>query len=106
MIRAGLRLRDCPSRALNWRDVILVIRYAARDSPIQRALADDDGPIWGTSDYLLAMTVDALHAANYQRGGGKGTKPKPLPRPGDTTHVGRGALPVDQMREWLGDDWT
>lgn len=28
------------------------------------------------------MAVDALHAANWQRGGGKSKRPKPIPRPG------------------------
>lgn len=106
LIRAGLRLRDAPSRRLNWRDVYLIVKHAPRDSPIQRALADDDGPIWSTSDYLLAKVVDALNAGNWQRGGGKGTKPKPTPRPGDVKHAGRDALPVDQMQEWLGEGWA
>lgn len=38
---------------------------------------------WGTAEHLLAAIYDALKGANWQRGGGKGTKPKPLPRPGD-----------------------
>jgi len=39
---------------------------------------------WGTGDYLLAQAVDLLAGANYQRGGGKGRRPKPIPRPADT----------------------
>lgn len=105
MLRAGLRLRDAPSRRTNWRDIYLLLRYAPRDSPIQRALVDNDGAIWSTSDYLLAMVADAVNAGNWQRGGGKGTKPKPIPRPEDVKHAGRDALPVDEMQEWLGEDW-
>lgn len=105
VLRAGLRLRDAPSRRTNWRDIFLLIRYAARDSPIQRALGDIDGAIWTISDYLLARIGDSINAGNWQRGGGKGTKPKPIPRPEDVKHAGRDALPVADMQEWLGDDW-
>jgi hypothetical protein len=28
------------------------------------------------------MTIDVLRQGNWQRGNGKGAKPKPLPRPG------------------------
>jgi hypothetical protein len=31
---------------------------------------------------LLAIVADRLAAANWQRGGGKGRKPEPIPRPG------------------------
>lgn len=37
---------------------------------------------WSLSDHLSAAAVDALNAANWQRGGGKGSRPKPVPRPG------------------------
>lgn len=36
---------------------------------------------WDTIEHLLAAVVDLLAAANWQRGGGKGQKPKPVPRP-------------------------
>lgn len=38
---------------------------------------------WTPETHLLAQAVDLLAGANYQRGGGKGEKPKPLPRPSD-----------------------
>jgi hypothetical protein len=37
---------------------------------------------WGTTDHLLAAVVDLLNAGNWQRGGGKGRRPKPVGRPG------------------------
>lgn len=36
---------------------------------------------WTTDTYMLALVVDCLTGANYQRSGGKGRKPKPVPRP-------------------------
>ena len=38
---------------------------------------------WSVSDHLLADVADSLHAANWQRAGGKGEKPTPVPRPSD-----------------------
>ena len=38
---------------------------------------------WTVTDHLLADAVDALNGANFQRGGGKGEKPKPVPRPAE-----------------------
>lgn len=37
---------------------------------------------WMVTDYLLAAVVDALAIGNWQRGGGKGRRPRALPRPG------------------------
>lgn len=41
-----------------------------------------DGTVWNVSDHLLASVLDTLRGANWQRGGGKGSKPKAIPRPG------------------------
>lgn len=51
----------------------------------------DDAAGWTLTDHLLAVAVDTLRGANWQRGGGKGTKPKPLKRPGATTEKRYGA---------------
>lgn len=37
---------------------------------------------WGLTELLLAANVDSVRVGNWQRGGGKGQYPKPLPRPG------------------------
>lgn len=38
---------------------------------------------WTAEEHMLALIADTLQAANWQRGGGKGKQPKPLPRPAD-----------------------
>lgn len=38
---------------------------------------------WTLDEYLLASIADATRARVWQAGGGKGQKPKPIPRPGD-----------------------
>lgn len=40
-----------------------------------------DAARWGIDTHLLATIVDVLAGANWQRGGGKGPKPKPVKRP-------------------------
>lgn len=56
--------------------------------------------MWSLSDHLLALVVDELRVANWQRtedGHKNRRKPKPLPRPGlpededdKVTRIGRG----------------
>jgi hypothetical protein len=41
-----------------------------------------DSAEWGVTEHLLAHVVDLTARANWQRGGGKGRKPKPIQRPG------------------------
>ena len=38
---------------------------------------------WSVEAQLMAFAVDALNGANWQRSGGKGSKPKPIDRPAD-----------------------
>lgn len=49
-----------------------------------------EGHAWSTSDSLLALIFDQLAAISWQLGGGKGPRPKRLPRPWDrdTTRIG------------------
>ena len=87
-----------------------MIVYLPPDSATMRAVLGPPDP-WGLAEHLLAVIADALHGANWQRGGGKGKRPKPIPRPGvgpetDEERIGGhdSALPLDEMAEWLGWD--
>ena len=80
----GLRLRwlcDGTDR-LNWRDLLVIIRESSRSSALMRHLKPAESQ-WDTNSYLLASAVDALHGANWQRSGGNGKRPDPVPRPND-----------------------
>lgn len=37
--------------------------------------------MWTADTYIAAAQLDALNGANWQRGSGKGRKPKPTTRP-------------------------
>jgi hypothetical protein len=67
--------------SLTWRQLRSFLTHLPRESALARKLLGDDAP-WGLNEQLLALAIDVLRQGNYQRAGGKGPKPKPLPRPG------------------------
>lgn len=99
-IRLGHRLRDYPSPQHTWRDLWVIVRMAPADSPLARHMHPVE-TAWTASDYLMALAVDALNAANWQRGG-KGQRPKPIPRPGETSsqRIGK-PIPLDELKAKL-----
>lgn len=106
LIRLGLRLRDLGTDRLSWGDLWAIVRNAPRDSALYRALNPDHE--WTLTDLLLAEVADAVRVANWQRGSAKRHEyPKPIPRPGvepQSATYGKGAIPIDEMAEWLGWD--
>lgn len=106
LLGLGLRLRDLGSDRFSWADLYAVIRQTPPGSALGRSLNPDH--VWDLKALLLAEIADALNVANWQRSGQpRRDYPKPIPRPGvepTTTTYGKGALPYDEMAEWLG--WT
>lgn len=76
----GVQLGDLFTGRLTCRQLIVYLRHLPADSALGIAL-HGDAARWGVGEHLLAMAVDVLVGANWQRGGGKGQKPKPIPRP-------------------------
>lgn len=74
-------LHDLFDGTLTWRQLRSFLSHLPRDSALARKLLGNDAP-WGLQEQLQAMTIDVLRQGNWQRGGGKGGRPKPLPRPG------------------------
>ena len=102
MIRLGLRLRDCPSPGFNWRDLYVICRRLGRDSELYKALNPDDETSWSVNEYLLASVADALNLRLWQASGGKGVRPKPIPRPtGEKPKQYGTAEPVEDILEWI-----
>lgn len=110
LIGLGLRLRDVGSTGFSWRDLFVVVRQLPRDSSLGRAF-DPENHHWGTAEQLLALIADEIRLGNWHRFGTqsqarKRNMPQPIERPGveskDKTRYGKGALPVDEMAEWLG----
>jgi hypothetical protein len=103
----GRSIDDLGTRRLTWRDLLVICAQAPSTSALARAI-HGEAAAWGPLEHIAAAMLDALNGGNWQRGGGKGPKPKPTRRPGpdraDRQHFGRDPLPVDEMAEWLG--WT
>lgn len=56
---------------------------------------------WTVSDFLTARVVDAVRDGNWQRGGGKGTRPKPIPAPSEAKKaLERQERVMDKAREF------
>ena len=120
LIRVGLRLRwlcDGTDR-LNWRDVQVVILEAEQGSAIARCELGESA-FWTVDTHLLAGVLDALNGANFQRSGGRGKRPSPVPRPGEkstaeptrddsstlfggTDGFEMDSVSIEEMNEWLG----
>lgn len=93
-------------------DLADLVAWLPKDSALARAVHPDEWE-WGLDQHLLAMLVDAINHFEWSSSLGnphlKGVDkkpPKPLPRPGvesdDKILGGKGALPMDEMAEWLG----
>jgi len=77
----------------------------AADAPRNPVSDEDEEAMWRLEHHLLAQVIDHLAAANWQRGG-KGARPKPVPRPGvksgkENVIKKRPKLTVDQKRRVL-----
>lgn len=56
---------------------------------------------WSAETHMLANNADILAGANWQRGGGEGTKPPPVPRPGDESRAqGRTSKMTDRAAQF------
>lgn len=78
------------------------MRYLPAEAACRRELDESAG--WSLTDQLLAATLDTLRGANWQRSGGKGAKPKPIPRPGTgprTEVHGRTDVEPERVADYL-----
>lgn len=102
LIALGLRLEWLGSERLTWCDLRAIIHQAPRDSAVARSTLGEHAP-WDLASHLLASVVDALHAIIWQLGGGKGPRPKLLPRPGSkqqSMSFGSDPIPASKFEEW------
>lgn len=104
MLKAGFLLSDVPRR-VSWRAVYGLLESAQAGTALALCLDDvDAGGLWTPELYRLTSVLDMLHVLAWQNTGKKSNKPKPIPRPGETKndHWGKGALPLEDMKDWLG----
>lgn len=80
LLNVGVTINELGER-VSWRAVIGFVRHSGPSSALYRVSNGADSA-WTLEAQLLALVADILNVANYQRGGGKGAKPKPIERPG------------------------
>src|SRR5690606_41495763 len=58
---------------------------------------------WDANGHLLAAILATVQTANWQRGGGKGKRPKPIPRPGTQKEkrMGTAKRSQEEIRNYL-----
>lgn len=79
-----IRIADLfrPDCDLTPREVFSYLAFMPEDSAYHAELqGGQQFRGWTIDRYFLAAALDVLQAANYQRSGGKGRKPKPAYRP-------------------------
>ena len=111
LIAHGLRLRQLGTEALTWRDLKIIIELQPPEKSALARTKDPEEVAWGISEHLLAIIADSSRARVWQEGSGKARdKPKPIPRPGientEKTVYRYDVLPVNEMADFLGDDFV
>lgn len=103
LITLGLRLDWLGTEALSWWDLLVVVKHLGRTSALAASLVGEAAQ-WGATEHLLAATLDALNAANWQRAGKKtAPRPKPIPRPGAKSadrRFGKDPIPISEFDDW------
>lgn len=89
--------------SLSLRRVFVLIRgLPPRETALARALEGAEATAWGPLEYMAAVQVDYLAAANWQRASGKAADyPAPYPRPGDAGGSSRRPLNAEQQARLL-----
>ena len=111
LMRVGYELNDIGG-SLSWRALDSFIRNLSLNSATMREL-NPELARWDTqlqTNTILADIYDMLAALNYNvlcmASKQKPQQPKPYPRPGkkedeDKKRIGKGALPVAELKEWF-----
>jgi hypothetical protein len=108
LIERQLRLQDLGLPHFTWFDLKVLVRFLPPSSALYREL-QPEAEAWGLTEQLLASATDALNLANWQRGGGKGARPKPIKRPGidnGETSFGSGAVTFEEIDEFFGYEFS
>jgi hypothetical protein len=106
LFNAGRSLDDLGSPGFSWIDLRAFLRWSPPTSAFSRSFHGEELIAWSDPKvHLLATIADLLAGANWQRGGSKGSKPKPIQRPGDRQKLGgrqQTVMDIDALDEFLG----
>lgn len=109
LIKAGLRLRNCPSPEFTWRDLQIFIEYLDNDSCLV-AVVHPERAGWTKPNMLLAELIDTarIHLWLNTKAGQEGRDfPEPIERPGIKKKEPRKGskvkpLPLSKIKEIYG----
>jgi hypothetical protein len=102
---AGRSLDDLGTPGFSWLDLRSFLRCAPPSTAYFREMHGLDVATWADHPemYLLAAVVDQLAGGNWQRSGSRGSKPKPLKRPGEVARIGgQTVMELDELDKFLG----
>lgn len=102
LLTIGKRLDQVGSSEFSWWDLSVRVMFAQPDSIIYRAI---HGYSYDIVPRQLALVIELLRSANWQRGNGKGPRPKQLrwpwsPGSSDENRLGT-AAPVADVEAFL-----
>jgi hypothetical protein len=100
----GLRRRDI-GPVLTWRDLRAYALWAGPETALYRAQHPRSWS-WSIDTDLLAAILYSTQAGNWQRGGGKGDKPRPILRPDDSQKRASldTSVPVEKRKNAMTDE--
>lgn len=99
----GFHSEDLGTARLSWYDLHVLIKRWLKTADTATSDAVN-GQVWSIDAQIMAMAVDVLQIANWQRAGKKtAPRPKPLPRPWlkpKGQQLGRDPIPISQFNDW------
>lgn len=104
LFMAGRSLDDLGSPGFSWLDLRALMLWSPTTSAYARAaLGNDVAQAAQLDTQLLYLLVDLIAGGNWQRSGGKGSRPKPMKRPGADKKVGgTTVMELDELDAFLG----
>jgi hypothetical protein len=107
LLDRGFHMGDVGTATLSWTELHVLMERWARlpHNAVAESIAGFS--VWSVGEQLSAYIVDLINMGNYYtlRAAGNKTakKPRPIPRPWDDRPVtfGSGAIPYDQIDEWI-----
>lgn len=101
--RAGVSIRDIPEK-LDWGGLRSFLMYLPPQSALGVELYPENK--WSQTEYFLADLVDSLQGLIWSLGGGKGSKPKPIKRPGKKEAKVLEMTPEEFREKWSSVEWN
>ena len=101
LLNLGVRLHWLGTDRFSWADLSA---WVARCPPTAFLYQAVHGPHYPIELRMNALLIELLRGANWQRSGGRGTKPKPIRWPWSTRdeiETFGAAVPIDDVRDFL-----